>query len=263
MGGKKKEKYVPLIGITGVGDDYNVYVLSFIERVTGFAIGFIAGFLGAHIMFSVLIMSLIFGIIVGFIAIPIYKEFLQRRRTRAILMQFRDVLDSLSNSFSSGKNTPDAFEDAFNDMQMAYGQKAIMVKELLIVISGLHNNYVIEDLLKDMAARCGIDDINSFAETFAVCNRLGGNIKKIVSESRDIINEKIEIEMEIQTTITSNKNEINIMCVLPFVIISMMGMLGEDSITANTPINVIVKIVAVIMFAVAYMIGKKITDIKV
>lgn len=260
---KKKEKYVPLVGLTGVGDDYNVYVLSFVERATGYAIGLVAGFLAAHIMFGVLVASLIIGVVVGFLAIPVYRNYLQSKRKRSILMQFRDVLDALSNSFSSGKNTPDAFTDAFNDMKMAYGEKAPMVKELSIVINGLHNNYVIEDLLRDMSARCGIDDINSFAETFAVCNRLGGNLKKIVSESRDIINDKIEIEMEIQTTIASHKNEINIMCVMPFVIISMMGMLGEASITANTPINVIVKIIAIVMFVAAYKIGKKITDIKV
>lgn len=260
---KKKEKYIPKVGITGDGDDYNVYVLTVAERMVGLAIGFIAGFAAAHIMFGVIIADVIVGVIVSILAVPIYKTYLQNKRRKAILMQFRDLLDSLSNSFSSGKNTPDAFADAYNDLKMSYGDKVPMVKELAIVVNGLHNNYVIEDLLKDMSVRCGVDDINSFAETFAVCNRLGGNLKKIVSESRDIINDKIEIEMEIQTTIASNKNEINIMCVMPFIIISMMGMLGEESITANTPINVIVKLVAVIMFAVAYKIGKKITDIKV
>jgi len=260
---KKKEKYVPLVGITGAGEDYNVYVMTFTEKATGFVIGLCAGAVAAHIMFGVLIASAIIGVIVGFIAVPIYKDYLQGKRKRAILMQFRDLLDALSNSFSSGKNTPDAFADALNDMRMAYGEKSPMVKELTIIISGLHNNYIIEDLLRDMSVRCGLDDINSFAETFAVCNRLGGNMKKIVSDSRDIINDKIEIEMEIQTTISGHKNEINIMCVLPFVIVAMMGMLGEASITANTPLNVIVKIIAIIMFAVAYKVGRVITDIKV
>ena len=260
---KKKEKYEPIVGITGVGEDYNVYDLTLVEKATGFAIGLAAGFLAAQIMFGVFGASLIIGIIVGFIAVPMYREYLQNKRKRAILMQFRDVLDSLSNSFSSGKNTPDAFADALNDMKVSIGEKAPMVKELSIVVNGLHNNYVIEDLLKDMSARCGIDDINSFAETFAVCNRLGGNLKKIVSDSRDIISDKIEIEMEIQTTIAASKNEINVMCIMPFIVISMMGMLGEDSITANTPLNIVVKMIAILMFALAYKIGKKITDIKV
>lgn len=260
---KKKEKYVPLVGITGVGEDYNVYNLSLKERLIGFAIGLVAGFLAAHIMFGVFIASTILGVIVGFIAVPIFRDYLQNKRKRAILMQFRDLLDSLSNSFSAGKNTPDAFADSLNDMKMAYGEKSPIVQELIIILNGLHNNYIIEDLLRDMSVRCGIDDINSFAETFAVCNRLGGNLKKIVADSRDIINDKIEIEMEIQTTVAASKNDINIMCVMPFLIVSMMGMLGEASITANTPLNVIVKIIAIIMFAIAYKVGRVITDIKV
>ena len=260
---KKKEKYIPKVGMTGVGEDYNVYVLKITERIIGFLIGFVAGFLAAHIMFGVLLADCIIGVLIGFAAVPIYRNYLQKKRKNLILMQFRDLLDSLSNSFSSGKNTIDAFSDSYNDMHMSYGDKAPIVKEIGIILNGLHNNFVIEDLLKDMALRCGIDDINSFAETFGVCNRLGGNLKKIVSESRDIITGKIEIEMEIETTISSNKNEMNIMCVMPFVIIAMMGSLGTDAITANTPVNVLVKMIAIGMFVLAYWIGRKITDIKV
>ena len=203
------------------------------------------------------------GAAVGFYAIPVYRRYLQERRRKAILLQFRDMLDSLSNSFSAGKNTPDAFTDAYSDLKLAYGEQAPIVKEMAIIVSGLHNNFVIEDLLRDMSARCGIDDINSFAETFAVCNRLGGNLKKVVVDSRDIISDKIEIEMEIQTTVAANKNEINIMCVMPFVIIAMMGTMGQASITANTPLNVLVKLIAIFMFVIAYKLGRKITDIKV
>lgn len=260
---KKKEKYIPKIGITGEGEDYNVYILKAGERITGASIGFAAGFVAAHIMFGVIIGNIIVGVIASLFAVPMYRDYLQGKRKKALLLQFRDLLDSLSNSFSSGKNTSAAFADAYNDLKMAYGEKIPMVKELSIIINGLHNNFIIEDLLRDLSVRCGLDDINSFAETFSVCNRLGGNLKKIVSESRDIINDKIEIEMEIQTTIASNKNEINIMCVMPFVIISMMGMLGEDSITSNTPVNVIVKLIAIVMFVAAYQLGRKITDIKV
>ena len=80
---------------------------------------------------------------------------------------------------------------------------------------------------------------------------------------KNIISDKIEIEMEIQTTVASNRNEINIMSVMPFVIIAMMGTLGQSAITANTPVNIAVKSIALIMFVIAYVLGRKITDIKV
>ena len=259
---KKKEKYVPKVGITGEGEDYSIYKLSMAERITGFLIGFAAGFAAAHIMFGVIFVSAIIGIAVGFLAVPIFRKYLLNRRTRMMLLQFRDMLDSLSNSFSSGRNTSDAFSDAYQDLLLSAGAEAPITKELSIITKGLHNNYVIEDLLKDMSFRCGIDDIESFAETFTTCNRLGGNLKKIVSDTRDIISDKIEIEMDIQTTITASKNEINVMTVMPFLVIMMMGTMGEESITENSALNVIVKLIAVAMFALAYKIGQKITDIK-
>ena len=37
----------------------------------------------------------------------------------------------------------------------------------------------------------------------------------------------------------------------------------DASITANTPLNVLVKLIAIFMFVIAYKLGRKITDIKV
>lgn len=260
---KKKEKYIIKKGITGVGKDYNIYILNLKERIIGFLIGMAAGFLAAQIMFSVTAASLVLGVVIGIAAVPVYKKYLYKKRIKTITMQFRDMLDSLSNSFSAGKNTEAAFTDAYNDMTMSYGEKSIIAQEIGIVVNGLNNNYTIEDLLQDMAVRCGIGDMNSFAQTFGVCNRLGGNLKKVVADSRDIINDKIEIQMEIETTIASNKNEINILCVMPFVIVAMMKTMGNDAITGNSGINVLVKIIAIGIFILSYVIGQKITDIKV
>lgn len=259
----KKEKPVPKVGITGVGEDYSIYKLNLVERMTGFAIGFAGGFLAAQIMFSVIAASVAIGVVMGIAAMPLYRKYLQNRRKKLLLLQFRDSLDALANSFSSGRNTPNAFADAYMDLKNAYGEDAPMTKEFEIVLNGLNNNYVIEDLLRDMADRCAIDDINSFAETFAVCNRLGGNLKKIVSDTRDIISDKIEIEMEIGTTVSASKNDINIMCVLPFIVIAMMRSMGNSAITDNSSTNVVVKLIAVGMFAAAYALGRKITNIKV
>lgn len=259
----KKKKYVPKKGITGMGKDYNVYNLSLVERSVGFLIGFAAGTAAAQIMFGVLPASVVIGIITGIFAVPIFRNYLLKKRKKLLLLQFRDLLDSLCNSFASGKNAKGAFEDSYGDMVLAYGKESDITEEVKIILDGRASKYMFGELLKDLADRSGLDDINSFAETFSVCEELGGNMRKIVTDSRDIINEKIEIEMEIETTLTSNKNEMNIMCVMPFVIIAMMGTLGQSSVTANTPLNVTVKLIAAGMFILAYYIGRKITDIKI
>jgi tight adherence protein B len=71
----------------------------------------------------------------------------------------------------------------------------------------------------------------------------------------------MEIEMEIETELTTKKNELNIMMVVPFIITLMMNSFGYYD--PGDVKNIIVKIVALIAFVFAYVVGKRIVDIKI
>ena len=85
----------------------------------------------------------------------------------------------------------------------------------------------------------------------------------MVGETREIINDKIETELEIQTLLTANKNDLNIMIIMPVLIMLMLNVMGNMSIVRNTPLNVCVKIGALALFGAAYYMGRKIVDIKI
>ena len=61
----------------------------------------------------------------------------------------------------------------------------------------------------------------------------------------------------------SGKNEMYVMSVLPFAVVAMMKTLGNEALTGNSLLNVGVKIAALCLFAAAFAVGKKITDITV
>jgi tight adherence protein B len=182
---------------------------------------------------------------------------------KALREQFKDLLESLSASYSAGRNTPDAFGDACNDMISIYGEDSDIVRELELICTGLKNNINIEVLLQDFADRSGLDDVASFASVFEVCNRQGGDLKRVVNQTRDVIGDKMEIEMEIDTMVAGNKNELNIMMFMPLLIVGMMKGMGLSSVGTNTPVNIMVKVVCIGVFALAYVMGSKITDIKI
>lgn len=70
--------------------------------------------------------------------------------------------------------------------------------------------------------------------------------------------------MEIQTIIAGNKNELNIMMVMPLVILVSLGGMGSDMTAAsNTPVNVAIKVIALGMFYLAYHLGRKFTNITI
>lgn len=260
---KKKEKYIPVPGLMGEATDYRVYTMTVKDKAIGFALGFSLGFVIVMVFFRVWLAALIVSVISGFLAQKPYREYRIKTRKSALLLEFRDLLESLTTSFSAGKNTRDAFTDSHHDLLELFGEQSDMVKEMEIIIRGLENNLTIENLLQNFALRSDTDDVESFAGTFEACNRQGGDIKKVVWDTRRILNDKIEIEMEIKTILTEKENELNIMMVMPLVIMLSVGSLGAATIVNNSPGNVALKIVVLMIFGAAYALGKKIVKIKI
>ena len=91
-------------------------------------------------------------------------------------------------------------------------------------------------------------------------SNLGGDIAKVIRETRDMISDKLEVELEIQTMVTGQKNQLNILAIMPLVMALLTRSFGTGSAGA---IVITVKVIALVMFVFAYWMGLKITNIKV
>ena len=260
---KKKEEYQELRGLLGVGKDYHVYHMKRIDYLVAWGIGFAGGLIVMFAFFNNFLIALIGGVVSAKVLPKYYREYRKKKQAEELRNQFKDLLESVTSSYSAGQNTVEAFTDAYSDMVSIYGENADISAEIQIICTGLRNNINIEELLLDFAKRSGLDDAMSFANVFEVCNRQGGDLKRIVSETREIINDKIEMEMEIETMLSGSKNELNIMMVMPVIIVVMLKGLGTTMAGANTPATVLIKIICIGIFGLAYVMGRKITDIKI
>ena len=193
-------------------------------------------------------LSIIVGFIIGFFAINPYRNYLISDRRKKLLLQFKDFLESLSSSYSTGKNTLNAFKDSYKDMEQLYSSNSDIVNELEIIVAGMENGFNIEELLNNFAYRTGIDDIQSFANIFESGNRIGSNMKTIIHNTKEIINDKIEIEMEIRATVVEKKTELYIMLLMPFIIVLALKSLGENTFSALIPINMLIR--AIVLFII-------------
>lgn len=258
----KKEKYTEYTGLFHNGIDYAVYHMKKADWIIGGVGGaFLCGIV-LQIFFSIPLLSLV-SVPVGFIVgIRVYRGRLLNKRKNRLVMQFRDMLEAVSSSLGSGRNVKDAFTGAYEDMKMQYGEDAEIVGELQIIQAGINNNINIEVLLQDFAKRSHDENIGNFADVFAVANRRGGNIRQIIYETKNVINDKIMIEQEIRTLISGKKNELNIMMVLPLIVVSQTKSM-QASASGNLAFTFLIKMIALAMFVVAYIIGRKMMDIKV
>lgn len=259
---KKKEKYIEYTGLFHNAADYAVYHMKKADVVIGGLAGALLNGVVVHIFFDIIVLTIVSVPLGLFGGIFVYRNILLNKRKNRLLMQFRDMLESVSSSLGSGRNVKDAFTGAYEDMKNQYGEDADIVAELQIIRSGLYNNINIEVLLQDFAKRSHDENIQNFADVFSVANRRGGNIRQIIYETKNVINDKIMIEQEIRTLISGKKNELNIMMVLPLIVVSQTKSMQGDA-SGDIIFSFLVKMAALVMFVIAYIVGRKMMDIRV
>ena len=127
---KRKEKKEEYTGLFHNADDYGIYHMTAQQRILGFVVGMFAGAVVFQIFFGLWIFSIIAAAGCGIVGILAYKNILHKKRNALLLLEFRDMLEAISTSLGSGKNTTQAFSDARSDMKNQYGEQTDIVKEL-------------------------------------------------------------------------------------------------------------------------------------
>lgn len=284
MGKKNKVPSEPLYEVSGTNRqmiNYKVYKMSANEKALYFILAFIIGAAVAYLFYGgigkddygnatavtyicdIVIMAVV-GLVAGRLFVPIRKEQIIAQRKKKLRTQFIDLLDSLATSISSGKNVPNAFVAARDDLLVQYQPDAYIVQEVDNIISGIQNNIDVSSMLINFGERSGIQDIRTFGRVFETAYSKGANLKDVVRNSHLILSNKCEIEAEIETKVASNKNEQNIMIIMPVILILMIKMAGSDfASNFTTPTGILCTTIAIGTFVAAYFLGRKILKIEV
>ncbi len=244
-------------------EDYSIYKMRGTEKLISAVLGTAGGAAVSYIFFNSGSVCLFAGTAGAVAGIFVGRNYFRKRRDKLLLSQFRDFLEALSASLSAGQNISVAIKAAGDDMCRQYGKKSIIATETALIINGMNNGRNAEEMISDFAARSAQNDIKCFADTFDICNRTGGNMKKIISSAHKVLSDKMQIQNEIETLASKGKNDLRIMTCLPLLIVPMLKILGDGSVSGNGIINTIVRIAAVLIIIVAYITGSIIADIKI
>ncbi len=260
--------------------NYRVYVPKRAEKLLVYLVLFLLGGLVGILFygglftvdgmatFATYIADAVAFIVVGGIALkllsPVYWKRCLEKRNAELKNQFKAMLASLSSSMASGSNVQKAFEDALADLLMQYDENDYIVKEVREILTGAAQNINLDVMVKDFGERSGNEDVVCFADVFSVCYRKGGNLRMIIQKTYQAINEKIMVSDEIETKLTSNKLQHNVMSIMPIMVVAMLKF-TNDTFAENfaTPIGVLVNTVAIGIFVASYCYGLKICDVKV
>ena len=245
--------------------DYRTYELSLNEKAKFITVGYICFFIIGYIFYKSLLISAIAGLLIISL-IKKYRGYKAEKRRGYLLMQFKDLLYSLSASVSTGKSMAEGLKEGLDGLRLIYDEHTPLVTELESITKGIFENRGSEaELMSDFAARSGCQDIESFVDVYLSIRETGGDMEKVISKTADILTDKISIEKEIKAIISQKQVEAKIITAMPLVILAGLNITSSGYIDPlyETLAGRIIMTVSLAGMTFAYNLTGKITDIKV
>lgn len=255
-----KEKEVSSSELT----DYTVYHLSFFETLLAFAIGFVGGFLVGHLFYKINLLSILIGFVFGYYYIGIYRDKAQKKRLFKLRREFFDLLEAMAVSMRAGNPPSKALESAQKDLSLIYSDKSDIMVELDLIVQGFRNSIPLSELFSSLGERSSLEDVLSFAAIYKTIEGKSSRADEIVRQTQQIIADKMEIELEIDSMMTGAKSEVTVMLIMPLVILAMISNMGGSFLDAlyTQVTGRVIATIGLAVFIACYFMAKKISSVK-
>lgn len=229
--------------------------------------------IGCYIVLDLLLSCLFYNALVASIILApgyiifarICAQWLKQRRLRQLKLQFREWMMVLYSMIASGASLETSFLASSQELKESIDKGGDMLKELDMMEKKMAMNISAISCLEDFALRAGDDDIYSFYEIMNIARQQGGSMRQIVRNAIDRINEKIEMECEIETVIAAKKHEFLIMVCIPLAMIVYMR-LGSPELMVSLYSGIagrMIMTVALAVYVFAVYWGLQITRIEI
>lgn len=209
---------------------------------------------------------LIFMLLPVCLIIPFFdKNELIKKRKDKLLNQFKDFLRTLQSFLDASYSIENCFYLSIKEVKMLHGADSMMAIELEDMCKKIKMNKPIEIVFREFANKTKIDDIIDFSEVFIIAKKNGGNLNKIIKNTISVINDKIEVQNDINLSTAEKQFEQNIMNLLPFFIIIYMNFTSSDFLNSlyNTIFGRLIMTILLCVYFIAVSLSKKILTIEV
>ena len=198
----------------------------------------------------------------GAVILPIMRQKHQiQKRQQQLSLEFKDALYSLVVSLRAGRSVEGAFSASLEDLDPV--MTPLIYREWNELVKQLRVGFTVEDGLEDLGQRSGIEEIRSFGRMIAVCKRSEGDVARVMENTIQLLQERLEIQTELKLLLTKKKTEQKILNIMPFVVIGLLLMMSPEYLAPlyDCLKGQIIMTVCVGLSVASYMLSKKIADI--
>ncbi|MDR2771115.1 MAG: hypothetical protein LBB57_03655 [Clostridiales Family XIII bacterium] len=212
--------------------DYNSYEMTPKETRRYYLLAVSVLLLAGQIFYQ----SIFCSVLLALLSVPckrLYVRRLAEKRRASLGISFRDLLYSLSASFSTGRQMPEALKEGLEAMRLIYPADAPIVPELEHMTARLFRSRDDEAAtLDDFANRSHSEDIRNFVDAYFICRTTGGDMEIMIAKASALIIDKIEIKKELRMLTAQKRLEANILLLLPAGLLAILQVLSPDYVAA-------------------------------
>lgn len=222
---------------------------------------------------SILVAWVFYNSVWGLVLFPLslgfcYKNLKKKQeeeRNSKFDIEFKEVLVSLSDALQSGYSIENAFKDAEDSLRLLYGSGGMIIEDIKILNSKISMHMPAERALEEFVAKYPTEEAIGFSGVFSFARRLGGgyvqNIKRTVEKMED----KLELKADIRSAIAEKQMEFKVMCAMPIGILMYVKVTSKEFLESmyGSILGVTVMSICLLVYVVAFFLGKRIVDIRV
>ncbi|MEG0190989.1 MAG: type II secretion system F family protein [Lachnospiraceae bacterium] len=188
-----------------------------------------------------------------------------RQKKEEFQLQFKESMQALSAALNVGYSMENALKETLKDLRLMYDSEKRIIQEFIYMIRQLNMNLTVEQVLQEFSIRVEQEDVQNFVTVFVMAKRSGGDMIGILRNAIRQICDKVEAKREIQTMMTAKKLEFRVMSMIPFGIIFYMQLSFPEfmEVLYGNTVGMIIMTGCLMLYLVAYWLGKRIIEIEV
>ncbi|MCM1287848.1 MAG: type II secretion system F family protein [Clostridium sp.] len=156
------------------------------------------------------------------------QDFVTGRRRR-LKEEFKNVISGVSGALQAGYSIENAFTYVLSETK-SDETDYLLEEDLKLLINGMQCGKGLEQGLKELGDKSGIEEIKELAYLVKTAGIYGGNLIRLMGQCARSITEKSTTELEINTMVASKRLEGKIMSVIPFFIMLYLRLTGVSYI---------------------------------
>lgn len=170
----------------------------------------------------------------GIIWIPFvvkgYKEEQKKKKQLHNRCIFKEILQLLASFLQTGYSIENAFLETEREINMLYARKEELCQALHEMNQKIQLSISVEQEFMKFAEKTKLEEAVEFADILFYAKRLGGNYIENIQKTTLRMEEKMELNQEIETMLAEKKLELKVMVVMPAVILTYIKLTSFEFI---------------------------------